>query len=280
MSKNSEKKVIVITGATSGIGRASVLAFSKDNIVFAGYRNPKYEQELLEIPNVIPFYIDMEKPYTITGAVDFIKSKTGRVDILINAAGCVIAGPVENMEISRIRKQFEVNTFAHLDFTQNLILLFEDSRVVNISSMSSFGIFPFVAPYCASKRAMDILFNSLELEMGCSGKRVPFRVISIKPGVIATPLWEKSVNLNRDALQCDKKYEKEMLYMVENAQRNGQKGLAVENVVKLLKKVCEIKNPKSSYTIGRDAFIAEIVSKLSPTLINTLIKLGMKKKFG
>lgn len=280
MSENTEKRIIVITGATSGIGRASVLAFSKDNIVFAGYRNPRYEQELSEMPNVIPFFIDMEKPYTITGAADFIKSKTDRVDVLINAAGCVVAGAMENMETSRLRKQFEVNTFAHLNFTQNLIPLFNNSRVINISSMSSFGIFPFVAPYCASKRAMDILFSLMELEMGCGKKNAPFKVISIKPGVIATPLWEKSINQNKEALECDKKYEKEMLYMAQNAEKNGQKGLSVEYVVNLLKRVSAVKNPKSSYTVGQDAFIAEIVSKLPPSLIRILIKLGMKKKFG
>lgn len=269
------RKVYVITGATSGIGKALLEEFSKDSIVFAGYRNARYEAELSKLPDVIPFFIDMEKPYTISGAAEFIKHKTDRVDVLINAAGCVVAGAVEHIAASRIRKQFEVNTFSHLEFTQKLLPLLNEGRVINISSMASFGIFPFVAPYCASKRALDILFNSMSLEMHDGPE-----IISVKPGVIATPLWKKSVELNKSALENDEEYSKEMRYMEANALKNGQKGLPVERVVKLIKKVSITKNPKPSYIIGVDAFFAELISKLPQNLINFLIKTGMKKKFG
>lgn len=266
-------KTYVITGATSGIGRALLEEFSKDKKVFAGYRNPKYEQELASMKNVIPFFIDMEKPYTIRGAADVIRQNTDKIDTLINAAGCVAAGPVENMQISKIRRQFEVNTFSHLDFTQQLLPLLYNSRIINISSMASFGIFPFVAPYCASKRALDILFNALEVEM--QGK---VKVISIKPGVIATPLWGKSVEINKDSIENDISYRKEMEFLAANALKNEKSGLAVSEVVKLIKKVDNHKKPKSSYTIGRDAFFAELVSKLSYTSINKLMKFGLDRK--
>lgn len=266
-------KTYVITGATSGIGRALLEEFSKEGLVFAGYRNPKYEAELASMKNVVPFFIDMEKPYTIKGAADFIKQKTDKIDVLINGAGCVIAGAMEHMEASRLRRQFEVNTFSHLEFTQNLIPLLPNGRVINISSMASFGIFPFVAPYCASKRALDILFNAMSVEM--QGK---LNVISIKPGVIATPLWEKSIELNKNALENDTKYSKEMHFMEANAVKNGKKGLPVSKVTALIKKVAAAKNPKSSYTIGLDAFAAEQISKLPPDIINKLMQLGLKKR--
>lgn len=268
-------KTFVITGATSGIGRALLEKFSKDNLVYAGFRNPEYEVELAEIENVTPFYIDMEKPETIVSAAEFIKSKTERVDVLINAAGCVIAGAMEHMDADRLRKQFQVNTFSHLEFTQKLLPVLAGGRVINISSMSSFGIFPFVAPYCASKRALDILFNAMELEMG--GR---IKVVSIKPGVIATPLWEKSIGLNREALEGDEKYSVEMKYMEKNAQKNGKKGLPVEKVVKVITKAVEAKTPKCSYTVGFDAKCAEFVSKLPFDVVNKIITAGMKKKFG
>ncbi len=266
-------KKYVITGATSGIGKALVEEFSKDAKVFAGYRNPKYEPELSMMNNVIPFLIDMEKPYTIMNAADFIRNNTEKVDVLINAAGCVAAGAMENMEISKIRRQFEVNTFSHLDFTQKLLPLLGGGKVINISSMASFGIFPFVAPYCASKRAMDILFNSLEVE---TDDRI--KVVSIKPGVIATPLWSKSVELNKDSIEHDKTYEKQMEFLAKNALKNEKKGLPVSKVVELIKRVDAMENPKSSYTIGKDAFFAELVSKLSFTGINKLMKFGLKHK--
>ncbi len=268
-------KTYVITGSTSGIGRALLEEFSQNATVFAGFRNYKYEPILSKMKNVIPFFIDMEKSYTITGAAEFISKKSERIDTLINAAGCVAAGPVENMPVDKIRRQFEVNTFSHLEFTQKLLPYLAGGKIINISSMASFGIFPFVAPYCASKRALDILFNSLEME---TGGRV--KVISIKPGVIATPLWGKSVELNKDSIELDKSYKKEMEFLAQNALKNEKKGLPVSEVVKVIKKVDGLQKPKASYTVGKDAFAAQLMSKMPQDLINAFIKLGMKKKFG
>ena len=213
----------------------------------------------------------MEKPESIENAANFIKSKTDGIDSLINVAGCVVAGPIEKLPVSEIRKQFEVNTFSHLDFSQRLFNLLRGGKIINISSMASFGIFPFVAPYCASKRALDILFNSLCIESGV-------KVVSIKPGVIATPLWDKSVELNKSSIENCAGYEKEMKYMISNAHQNGQKGLNVQKVADVVLKADRAINPKTSYTVGFDAKLAEIFSKLPFGLQNKFIKLGLKHK--
>lgn len=267
-------KKYVITGATSGIGEALAKEFSKTSIVFAGYRNSAKIDVLKSLgENVIPFYIDMTKPESISAAADFIKSKTEKIDTLINAAGCVVAGAVENLDLTRLRYQFEVNTFSHLQFSQELLGLLGGGKIINISSMSSFGIFPFISPYCASKRALDILFNSLEIE---TGRRV--RVVSVKPGVIATPLWQKSVEENTESIKEDLTYEKEMKFMAENAMKNSKKGLDVSEVVKVVKKADSLKNPKSSYTVGKDARFAEFISKLPQDMLNSLIRFGLKSR--
>lgn len=263
-------KSIIITGSTSGIGKALLETFAKDNIVFAGYRNQKYIEEIEKL-GAIPFFIDMEKTETIIDATEFIKSKTDKIDTLLNVAGCVAAGVVEQLPVDKIRHQFEVNTFSHLDFTQKLLPILKDGKVINISSMSSFGIFPFVAPYCASKRALDILFNAMSIESG-------LKVVSVKPGVIATPLWNKSIESNKDSIENCSGYEKQMKYMVANAAKNGEKGLSVQKVVDLIVKIDNMKNPKPSYTVGRDAKFAELISRLPFDLQNKLIKLGLNCK--
>ena len=182
-------KTYVITGSASGIGRALLKAVAKDNVVFAGYRNKAHESELKAISaNVYPFYIDYSKPETIQFAADFLLSKCTKIDTLVNIAGCVVAGPIEKIEPSELRRQFDVNVFGHIEFTQRLIDILEDGKIINISSMSSFGIFPFISPYCASKRCLDMFFNSLLIE-----NKKNIKVVSIKPGVISTPLWGKSV---------------------------------------------------------------------------------------
>lgn len=267
-------KTYVITGATSGIGNSLTREFSADNVVFAGYRNIEKRDDLEKISkNVIPFFIDMTQPESIDKAIEFITSKTEKIDTLINAAGCVVAGAVENIDVNDIRRQFEVNTFSHLQFTQGLLPILEGGKILNISSMASYGIFPFVAPYCASKRALDILFTALEIEIG---ERV--KVVSIKPGVIATPLWEKSVKENVANIADNKAYEREMKYLVANAIDNGMNGLDVGKVVELVAKVDAMKNPKPSYKVGKDAFGASVVSKLPQSLINKLVKFKLNMR--
>ena len=271
---NLMAKIYVITGSTSGIGKAVLekLSANNANIVFAGYRNEK------KLPSAIPdnvkyFYIDMTDRESIIRACEFIKSQTEHVDTLINVAGSVVAGPIEKISTERLRCQFEVNTFSHIELTQNLMEILYDSKIINISSMSSFGNFPFISPYCASKRALDIFFNALELE---NHKNI--KVISVKPGVIATPIWETSVNSNFKYLENCDEYEKELEFIKNNALKNSTKGLPVSKVADLIAKIDSLKNPKSSYTIGNDAKFAQILSLLPQDFINKIVKFGMKAK--
>lgn len=262
-------KNIIITGATSGLGKELVKLFSKSGWkVFAGYRN---KEKIVESDNVEYFYIDMKKRDSIVKAAEFIKSKVDKVDVLINAAGIVAAGPVEFLDTDRLREQFDVNVFSHIDFTQQLLPLLEGGWIVNISSMSSFGHFPFISPYCASKRALDIFFNAFAIE---NHKNI--KVISIKPGVISTPIWKKSVESNEKTLNNCYEYEKELEFIKNNALKNSDKGLKVEFAAEFIKKIVEKKNPHSSYTLGRDAKFAQILSYLPQDLINKLVKFGLK----
>lgn len=267
-------KTIVVTGATSGIGNALVKEFAKDNTVFAGYRNKKLAGDLKRISsNVIPFYIDLEKESSVRRAANYIKSKTKRIDTLMNVAGVVIAGAMETIDINRIKTQFEVNTFSQVHFTQKLFPIIADGgKIINISSESSYALTPFIAPYCASKRALDILFNLMQLEI-----KKDVKIVSIKPGAVDTPIWEKSIKENRRHFGSNVYgYEKELNYMLSSTRKPEQKRLPVKKVVDLVKKVDESENPKSSYTIGNDAKLAEIISKFPQDWINKLIMSELK----
>lgn len=267
-------KTYVITGSASGIGRALLEKIAKDNVVFAGFRNKDHEEALRAIsPNIYPFYIDYSKPETIRFAAEYLVSKCTKVDTLINIAGCVVAGPVERIEMNEIRRQFDVNVFGHLEFTQRLMDILDGGKIINISSMSSFGIFPFISPYCASKRCLDMFFNSLLIE-----NKKNIKIVSIKPGVIATPLWGKSVSENSKYFDNCKGYENEMRFLISNAQKNEKKGLPVSKVVDVILKADKAKNPKLSYTVGYDAFVASLVAKLPQSWQNKLVKWGLKAR--
>lgn len=267
-------KTYVITGATSGIGKALIEKLSDNNIVFAGYRKKNSEEELHKVSsNIYPFYIDYSNPETIKLASDYILSKCTKIDTLVNIAGAVVAGPIERIEVSELKKQFDVNTFGHLEFSRNLLDVLNGGKIINISSMASFGIFPYIAPYCASKRCLDMLFNSLLLET-----KKDIKVVSIKPGVIATPLWKKSVEENSKYIKNCTGYEKEMNFLISNAYKNSTKGLPCDKVVDLILKVDKLKNPKLSYTVGKDAYFASLISKLPQSLLNHLVRLGIKHR--
>ena len=122
------RKTVVITGATSGIGKELVKIFANDFNVLASYRN---ENLVENADNVEYFYMDMTNRDSIENAANFIKSKTDKIDILINVAGCVIAGPMEQIECDSLREQFEVNTFSHFEFSQKLIPVLENSKITN-----------------------------------------------------------------------------------------------------------------------------------------------------
>lgn len=267
-------KTYVITGSTSGIGKALLERLSADNIVFAGFRRKEQEEHLRSIsPNIYPFYIDYAKPETVKPASDYLLSKCTKIDTLINIAGCVVAGPVERIEINEIRRQFDVNVFGHLEFSTRLLDILADGKIINVSSMASYGIFPFISPYCASKRCLDMFFNSLLIE-----NKKNIQVVSIKPGVISTPLWGKSINENSKYFDNCKGYEAEMQFMISNAKKNEAKGLSAEKVVDVILKADRAKKPKLSYTVGKDAFAAGLISKLPQGLVNKLVKFGLEKR--
>ncbi|MCM1265476.1 MAG: SDR family NAD(P)-dependent oxidoreductase [Candidatus Gastranaerophilales bacterium] len=266
-------KTYIITGATSGIGKALTEYFSKDNIVFAGYRNESKKADLEKLSsNIIPFYVDYAKPETISSAVDFIKSKAKNIDTLINVAGCVVAGAIDTIPVSELRRQFDTNVFGHIELTQGLLSILDDGKIINISSMASYGIFPFISPYCSSKRALDILFNCLSLET-----KQNIKVVSVKPGAIATPLWSKSIEENTETIENCTNYDKETAYLKKNALKNELHGLSVSKVVEKIVKIDKMDNPKPSYCVGNDAVFTSIISKLPQCLLNKLIKLKLKR---
>ena len=140
-------KTYVVTGSTSGIGKALLERIAADNVVFAGYRD-KSKLEILQAlsPNIYPFYVDYAKPESIKYAAEYLISKCTKIDTLVNIAGCVVAGPVEKIDISEIRRQFDVNVFGHLELTKDLIDLLEGGKIINVSSMVFFRLYRHTVP--------------------------------------------------------------------------------------------------------------------------------------
>lgn len=279
------KKYILITGASSGIGRQTVIELSKESndfIIFAAIRR-REDKALIErvSKNVKGVYLDITNKTSVLKALKFITSKTKVLDVIINSAGVATAGPLELLNISDIKSQFEVNTFGPLFLVQTFLpVLNKNGKIININSMAQTGIFPFIAPYCASKRALSIFLNALNIELN-NNKNI--KIIEINPGVVQTPIWKKSVQAcqenikksnNPDLINC---YKNELNILKANALKNETRGLFSIDIAKLIIKIIKNKNPKTRYNIGLDSHFAFLISKLLPCeLLNKLIKFKLK----
>ncbi|MBQ8634622.1 SDR family NAD(P)-dependent oxidoreductase [bacterium] len=213
----------------------------------------------------------------ITNEMDFIhlkdKFKDIHFDVILNFAGIAIAGAVEELEESAFKKQLDVNLYGLLKiikyFTPNLK---EKGKLINISSMASYGIFPFLSPYCISKSAADILLNTFSIESG-------IKTVSIRPGAVATKFWETSIEINEDRLKNEKeKFKSEKEFLVENANKNSLHATNPIYVAKKIAHIVELNNPKAVYNIGLDAKFAKLTRFLPQDLINNLVKIVLKTR--
>lgn len=273
-----QNQTIFITGASSGIGRDIVLRLAKEGYrVFAGVRRRLDKVELENFSkNITGVYIDVTNQASIDKAFYFVMKNTEKLDVLINNAGIVCAGPVEGLPVSKVKEQFEVNTFGPIMLVQKFMPLLHGAKVINISSMAATGIFPYISMYCASKRALDIIFNCFSLE-----NKNNIKVISIKPASIRTPIWNKSVEKAHQTFSSaneviKEKYSKELSMLEKNALANNKKGINVCEVTNTVLKVIKSKNPKPSYNVGFASTVAEVFSKLPQSIVNKIIKAKLK----
>lgn len=280
--KKVMQQTVLITGASSGIGRETAVLFAEKGYrVFACVRK-KSDKFRLENThkNIKGVYLDVTNQNGIDKAFWYVMKNTAKIDVLVCCAGIAVAGPVESLPIKRIKEQFEVNTFGTIAVIQKFLPLIISGKIIYISSMAASGIFPFLSPYCASKRATDIMINSLANEF----KNKDINIVSIKPGCIITPFWNKSIDSNipvfeQSSEKMKDKYTKEMEFMSENARKNNYRGTLPVEVAKTVYKAATSEKPKLSYTVGADAFATMLFAKLAPqAFINKTVRFFIKKR--
>lgn len=272
------KKAILITGASSGIGKEIAKTLAKEGYrVFAGVRKKadKYKLEKID-KNITGVYLDVTNNASIDKAFWFILKQTESLEALVNNAGIAIGGPMEFMPIKKLKEQFEVNTFAPVAVAQRFLPMLGFGKIINISSMASSGLFPFAAPYCASKRSLDILFRALEIELTENN----IKVVSIKPGVMRTPIWDKTIKHSFDFIpdKAKEKYKNELNFLERNTYNNNLTGESPKLVAKAVLKAIKAKNPKPSYKVGADAKFILALAKLPERFVNFVIKKSLKSR--
>ena len=191
-------KTILITGASSGIGKVTANLFQDRGWnVIATMRNPEAEDALTKLDNVLVIRLDVVDRPSIVAAVDAGIKTFGRIDVLLNNAGYGAYGPLEATPMEKIRRQFDTNVIGLLEVTKAVLPHFRANRdgvIVNISSIGGKMTFPLGTLYHGSKFAVEGLSEALSYEMEAIGVRVKI----VEPGMIATDFGGRSLDISND----------------------------------------------------------------------------------
>lgn len=176
--------VTLITGCSSGIGRALAEAFKNaGHSVWATARKAD-DVAQLSAAGFIGVQLDVNDEQAVQALAQRIEQEAGRLDILINNAGYGAMGPLLDGGAQAMRQQFETNLFSLVSLTQACFGLLRQSKglVINISSVSGVLVTPFAGAYCASKAAVHAMSDALRMELYPFG----IRVMEVQPGAIAS----------------------------------------------------------------------------------------------
>ena len=188
-------QTIVITGASSGIGKATArYFFAQGWQVVATMRQPEQVTDLEEHERLRKLQLDVQDNGSIRDALQRAIHAFGRIDVLLNNAGYGAAGPLEAASAAQIRRQFDVNFFGLVEVIRTILPHFREQRqglILNVSSIGGLVSFPLFSLYHASKWAVEGLTESLQYELQPLGIRLKL----IEPGVVATDFAGRSLEL-------------------------------------------------------------------------------------
>lgn len=273
-----EQQVVLVTGASSGIGRETAILLAKTgHVVYGAARRLEKLQELSKY-GVIPLVLDVTKEYSCQNALQQILNQQGTLDILINNAGYGSYGAVEDVPLTEAQRQLDVNVFGAIRLTQMVLPLFRRQhrgRVIMISSIAGRLTGPFGGWYHASKYALEALSDALRMETAGQGIWVSI----VEPGLVRTP-WGHIAADHLAASARRGPYAR----LAEQAARGihrlyDKKWLtSPADVAKTIFLAVNATQPQARYLCGKDAYLLLALHTLLPTGIYDLAARWVMKK--
>ncbi|HEV2997764.1 MAG TPA: SDR family oxidoreductase [Solirubrobacteraceae bacterium] len=287
---------VLVTGASTGIGRATALRLAGAGwTVLAGVRTPEAAERLLANAGggevgvtgrgetdgasrsggrLVPITLDIVDHDHVAQVTDLVEEHAGGfLDALVNNAGVAVGGPIELLPLERVREQMEVNFFGHLAVTQALLpaLRRAHGRIVLISSIGGRVTTPFMAPYHASKYAIEALGDALRIELG----RSHIQVALVEPGSIATPIWGKG-GPQIESLEIPAELREQYGHVPAAMERvlrdTERRGIPPERVAATIEHALRARRMHARYLVGRDAQMMVWAKRLLPAhLLDRLI---------
>jgi NAD(P)-dependent dehydrogenase (short-subunit alcohol dehydrogenase family) len=244
---------VLVTGASSGIGRATSSEFAeRGHAVFAAARRAGELEQLAranERIEAVP--IDVTDPASVSAAarrVDQMTSGYG-VDALVNCAGYALVGPVEALSGEAVEHQFQTNVFGLLDVTRAFLPRMRErgsGRIVNVSSVVGRVVFPGMGVYSATKFALEALSDALRMELAPFG----VTVVLVEPGFVKTDIGEASQRQAAPFAPAAEGYEELTEKTIEFVSKQAaDNGIRPQRVARLIARAVESRNPRARYLL-------------------------------
>lgn len=249
-----EKKVAIVTGGSSGIGKCTAQALCDLGCTVYEFSRGGSEQ-----PGIRHLSVDVTNEEGVRAAVEHIASREGKIHILVNCAGFGISGAVEFTELQDAKRQFDVNFFGTVNAVKAVIPHMRsagEGRIVNISSVAAVAHIPFQTYYSATKAAIESYTHALANEVRPFG----VTVTCAQPGDIRTGFTAA----RKKSVLGDDVYGGRIAKSVASMERDEEKGMDPEVAGKYIAKLCLKKKVKPIYTVGFGYKCLSLLCKLLP----------------
>ncbi len=268
MDKENQR-VVLVTGASSGIGRACATYLADRG--FRVYGTSR-RASVMSAGNLRMLTADVNQDDSVEQTISTILEREGRLDVVVNNAGMGIAGPVENTTVEQAKAQFEVNFFGALRVCRAVLPAMRTQKkgyIVNIGSIGGILAIPYQSMYSASKFALEGLSEALRMEVRGLG----IRVVIIEPGDHKTELTH-----NRTVTEVGEAYQRSFQSALTKTAHDEQNGAGPEKIARLVHRVVNQRNPRLRYAIGPAPQLAAVwLKRLLP---NSMVEYGMRTYYG
>lgn len=263
------EKIVLVTGASSGFGLLTSVELAKAGFrVVATMRDLARRDRLDQAvaaagmaPKIEVRALDVTRFETIPGFVDGVVRDYGRLDVLVNNAGFVVAGFAEDINLEELRLQFETNFFGAVAMTKAAVPVMRRQRsghIIQISSIMGLHGSVTVSSYSASKHALEGWSESLRMELNALG----IKVVLIEPGAFQTGIWTRGAVMGEQATKETSPNVQRSLRMRSRFEKLPKADPIA--VARTIVAIAQNPNPKLRYVVGRDAKIQLAMKRLLP----------------
>lgn len=280
--KRPDASAVVVTGASSGIGKAIALELAQRGfVVFAGVRAAE-DEEALRSETVFgpgqlrPVRLDVTDQEQLARVTQTVENEAAQLAGVVSNAGIAVAAPLEFVPLEDLRQQLEVNVVGAVATIQSFMPLIRRSqgRIVMVGAISGLVSSRLLGAYAASKFALEAVSDALRRELSQWG--IP--VSLVEPGRIATPIWSKSLadaneRIARMPPEAVGYYQDLMDEVLDGAREVEVKGTPPSAVARAVYRALTERRPRTRYFVGADAHLVNVLRRvLSDPMLDRLIK--------